>query len=41
MDDLFAALSGGKSFSKLYLKHAYLQVSLDDDSKKYTTKYTC
>ena len=37
VDDLFAALSGGKSFSKLDLKHAYLQVSLDDVSKKYTT----
>ena len=37
VDDLFAALSGGKIFSKLDLKHAYLQVPLDDSSKKYTT----
>ena len=37
IEDLFAALSGGKVFSKLDLKHAYLQVPLDEDSKKYTT----
>ena len=27
----------GKIFSKLYLKHAYLQIPLDETSKKYTT----
>ena len=37
VDDLFAALSGGKVFTKLDLSHAYLQVPLDDPSKKYTT----
>ena len=37
IEDLFAALSGCKVFSKLDLKHAYLQVPLDEDSKKYTT----
>ena len=36
-DDLFAALAGGKIFSKLDLKHAYLQIPLDEASKKYTT----
>ena len=35
--DLFAKLAGGKMFSKLNLAHAYLQVRLDDDSKKYVT----
>ena len=37
VDDLFTALSGGKIFTKLDLSHAYLQVPLDDSSKKYTT----
>ena len=37
VDDLFAALSRGKVFTKLDLSHAYLQVPLDDPSKKYTT----
>ena len=36
-DDLFAALAGGKIFSKLDLKHTYLQVPLDEVSKKFTT----
>ena len=36
-EDLFAALAGGKVFSKLDLKHAYLQVPLDDASKTLTT----
>ena len=34
IDDLFAALSGGRVFSKLDLAHAYQQISLDDESKK-------
>ena len=37
VDDLFTALFGGKIFAKLDLSHAYLQVPLDDSSKKYTT----
>ena len=37
IDDLLASLAGGKSFSKLDLAQAYLQVLLEDDSKKYTT----
>ena len=34
IDDLFAALSGGRVFSKLDLAHAYQQISLYDESKK-------
>ena len=37
VDYLFAALSGGKVFSKLDLSYAYLQVPLDDIFKKLTT----
>ena len=37
VNDLFTALSGGNIFTKLHLSHAYLQVPLDDSSKKYTT----
>uniref|UniRef100_A0A1X7T2A1 Reverse transcriptase domain-containing protein n=1 Tax=Amphimedon queenslandica TaxID=400682 RepID=A0A1X7T2A1_AMPQE len=36
-EDLFAALAGGKIFSKLDLKHAYLQIPLDEASKILTT----
>ena len=35
--ELFASLAGGKSFTKLDLSHAYLQVPLDDDSCRYVT----
>ena len=35
--NLLASLAGGKSFSKLDLAQAYLQILLEDDSKKYTT----
>ena len=34
VEDLFAKLSGGKSFTKLDLSQAYLQVPLDEASKK-------
>ena len=34
IDDLFASLAGGKTFSKLYLANAYQQIPLDDLSKK-------
>ena len=37
IDDLLASLSGGKSFTKLDLAHAYLQIPLEERSKKYTT----
>ena len=35
--DLFAALFGGTIFTKLDLSHAYQQILLDKDSKKFTT----
>ena len=37
IDDLLESLSGGKSFSKLDLAHAYLQIPQEEQSKKYTT----
>ena len=37
VEDLFAKVSGGKIFSKLDLRHAYLQIELDEESKKFTT----
>ena len=37
IDDLLASLAMGKLFSKLDLAQAYLQILLEDDSKKYTT----
>ena len=40
VEDLFATLSGGESFTKLDLAHAYLQMHLDEDSKKLTTVNT-
>ena len=36
VEDLFAALSGGKVFSKLDLSHAYQQIVLEEVSKKFT-----
>ena len=36
-DDLFTALAGGKLFSKLDLSYAYLQLMLDEESRKFTT----
>ena len=35
MEDLFARLAGGKSFTKLDLSQAYQQLPLDDQSKQY------
>jgi hypothetical protein len=35
--DLFAALSGGKFFTKLDLTQAYQQMSLSEESRKYVT----
>jgi len=34
---MLASPSGGKTFTKLDLLHAYQQLPLDDDSKEYTT----
>ena len=37
VEDLFAILAGGKSFTKLDLAHAYTQIPLDESSKQYVT----
>ena len=37
IEDLFAALAGGASFTKLDLAHAYQQIPLDADSRKFVT----
>ena len=37
IEDIFASLSGGKLFTKLDLEHTYQQITLTDDSKRYTT----
>ena len=37
IEDLLSCLSIGKVFSKLDLSHAYMQLTLDPESKKYVT----
>lgn len=37
VEDLFATLSGGKTFTKLDMSHTYQQLQLDEDSKQYVT----
>ena len=37
IDDLFTAMAGGISFTKLDLSHAYLQLELEESSRKYLT----
>lgn len=37
LDDIFAALAGGKHFSKIDLKQAYLQLPVEESSKQYLT----
>ena len=37
VEDLFATLAGGKSFTKLDLAEAYQQIPLEDTSKQYVT----
>jgi hypothetical protein len=37
VEDLFASLAGGKKFTKLDLSHAYQQVLLAPESRKYVT----
>ena len=39
-EDLFATLAGGKRFTKLDLRQAYLQLRLDDKSSSYVTVNT-
>ena len=38
IEDLLALLARGKSFSKLDLAHAYQQIKLAEESRKYVTK---
>ena len=40
IEDIFASLAGGKTFTKLDLENAYLQVPLTETSRKYTTVNT-
>ena len=40
VEDLFATLSCGTSFTKLDMSQAYQQIRLDDDSKKYVVVNT-
>lgn len=37
IEDLFATLSGGQKFTKLDLSHAYHQIPLEEETKKYVT----
>ncbi len=37
IDDIFASLAGGKTFTKLDLAHAYNQIELDDEAKRLMT----
>jgi hypothetical protein len=37
MEDMFTSLAGGEKFHKLDMSHAYQQIVLDEDSKKYVT----
>ena len=36
-EELFATLAGGKHFTKLDLQHAYQQLILEEDSRKFVT----
>ena len=40
IEDLLVFLAEGKTFTKLDLSHDYLQVKLDEESKKYVTVNT-
>ena len=40
IDDFFASLAGGKHFSKIDLRSAYLQMEMDDESKTLLTLNT-
>ena len=37
VEDIFAKMAGGKRFSKIDLKNAYLQMEVEDTSKQYLT----
>ena len=36
-EDLFATLAGGKKFTKLDLSQAYMQLLLNEESRKFVT----
>ena len=40
IDELFASLAGGETFTKLDLSHAYQQVPLEEGSQQYVTVNT-
>ena len=40
IEDIFASLSNGKTFTKLDLAHAYQQIPVAEDAKKLTTVHT-
>ena len=40
MEDIFAKLAGGQHFTKIDLTHAYLQMEVGENSKKYVTMNT-
>ena len=40
VDDIFVKMTGGKIFSKIDLKNAYLQMELEETSKQYITIIT-
>ena len=40
VEDLFVKLTGGRTFTKIDLSQAYLQVPLDEESKKYVVVNT-
>ena len=40
IEDLFASLAGGQTFSKLDLAHAYQQLELEEESKQLLTVNT-
>ena len=37
IDDLLSSLAGGKTFTKMDLSHAYMQVPMEEESKSLTT----
>ena len=37
IEDMFASMAGGKRFTKIDLRQAYLQLTLAQESRKYTT----
>ncbi|XP_061190068.1 uncharacterized protein K02A2.6-like [Saccostrea echinata] len=37
IEDIFASLAGGQKFSKIDLKNAYLQLEVEEESKKFLT----